>query len=155
MLIVKIWHSLLKRFVMYNNHDWKELSGRLQASFKKKEPPTKSHILELMKNCDAQNIALAIEELENEQAVTVFKAIPRKIAPNVLALTGPEVSKKILKSLDENYSKQLIKKMKPKDAASVVAAATDKEQKQILKKGRISKKVVADVAKRVEYQNNS
>lgn len=144
-----------KRFIMKNNHEWKELSGRLQSSFRKKEPPTQSHLLELMKNCDAQNIALAIEELETEQAVTVFKAIPRKIAPNVLALTGPEVSKKILKDLDGDYAKQLIKKMKPKDAASVVAAAPDKEQKQILKKGRISKKIVADVAKRVEYQTNS
>jgi len=68
---------------MKNNHEWKELSGRLQSSFRKKEPPTQSYLLELMKNCDAQNIALAIEELETEQAVTVFKAIPPKILTNV------------------------------------------------------------------------
>ncbi len=73
---------------------------------------------ELLKNCDTQNIALAIEDLETENAIYVFKAIPHAFSANVLALIGPQLAEKILKNLEPEQVKELIQKMDPKDAAA-------------------------------------
>jgi magnesium transporter len=140
---------------MKPNHDWKELSGRLNSLFQKKEKPTAPELSELVQNCDAQNIALAIEELKTEDAVETFKAIPSALSSDVLALTGPELAKKILKHIDPGEVKKLIKKMNPKDAAAVMAAAPGKEQKEVLKSGKMPGKIVADAKKKVEYPQNS
>lgn len=48
---------------------------------KNKEKPTASEVSELVQNCNVQNIALALEELETGHAIETFKAIPSSLSP--------------------------------------------------------------------------
>ena len=140
---------------MKTEHAWKELSGRLKSMFEKKEKPTSSELTELFQNCDAQNIALAIEDLETENAIMVFKAIPHSFSPEVLALIGPDLTEKILKHLEPDQVKELIQKMQPKDAAEVLTDIPRHQRKAILKEGRTTEKVAKDAEQRTSYPKNS
>lgn len=140
---------------MKTDYAWKELSGRLKSMFEKKEKPTLSELTELFQNCDAQNMALAIEDLETENAIMVFKAIPHSFSPEVLALIGPDLTEKILKHLEPDQVKELIQKMQPKDAAEVLADIPKQQQKHILKDNDAPEKVVTDAKLRIGYPKNS
>ena len=140
---------------MKTEHAWKELSGRLKSMFEKKEKPTSSELTELFQNCDAQNIALAIEDLETENAIMVFKAIPHSFSPEVLALIGPDLTEKILKHLEPDQVKELIQKMQPKDAAEVLADIPKQQQKYILKDNDAPEKAITDAKLRMGYPKNS
>ena len=140
---------------MKNDHAWKELSGRLKSSFQKKEKPISSALGELVQSYDAQNIALAIEELETEDAIDTFKAIPPALSSDVMALIDPDLAEKILKHLEPEQVKQLVRKMQPKDAAAVLADAPKQQQKDILKESKTRKKVTTDAEQRIVYPKNS
>jgi magnesium transporter len=145
---------------MKNDHSWKELAGRLKSLYEKKQDSgnvdeKNSKLRELFKNCDAANIALAIEDLETANAITTFKAVPASISADVLALIDPQLAEKILKHLEPAQVDNLIQRMRPKDAASVIADAPKKQQKNILKEPQTTKKVAADAKQRTSYPKNS
>jgi magnesium transporter len=140
---------------MKTDYAWKELSARLKSLFQKKENPATPELAELLKNCDAQNIALAIEDLETENAIHVFKAIPHSFSPDVLALIGPQLAEKILKNLEPEQVKKLIQKMDPKDAAAVLTDIPKHKRKGILNDGKTPEKVATDVEQRTNYPKNS
>ena len=140
---------------MKTDYAWKELSGRLKSAFEKKEKPTSSELTELVQNCDAQNMALAIEDLETENAIMVFKAVPHSFSSDVLALIGPDLTEKVLKHLEPDQVKELIQKMQPKDAAEVLADIPKQQQKHILKDNDAPEKAVTDAKLRMGYPKNS
>ena len=116
---------------MKNDHSWKELAGRLKSLYEKKQDSgnvdeRNSNLRELFKNCDPENIALAIEDLETANAITTFKAVPAAMSSDVLALIDPQLAEKILKHLEPAQVDNLIQRMRPKDAASVIADAPKK-----------------------------
>src|SRR5665213_3028253 len=100
--------TFTKLNIMKTDYPWKELSGRLKTAFQKKEKPTVSELSELLQGCDPQNIALAVEELETENAITVFKQIPHSFSPDVLALINPDLTEKILQHLGPDQVKELV-----------------------------------------------
>ena|SRR6185437_4018117 len=140
---------------MKTEHAWKELSGRLKSMFEKKEKPTSSELTKLFQNCDPQNMALAIEDLETENAIIVFKAIPNSFSPEVLALINPDLTEKILKHLEPRQVKEFIQKMKPNDAAEVLTDIPRHQRKAILKEGKTNEKVAKDAEQRTNYPKNS
>lgn len=140
---------------MKKDHGWKELAGRLKSSFLQEEKPTLEMLSELTQQCDAQNIALAIEELDTEYAIDTFKSLPTDLSYEVMAMMSPDLAKKILKHLEPDQVKSLIRKMEPLDAASVLSDVPKQQQKYILQEKKMRKKVVADVEQRIVYPKNS
>ncbi len=140
---------------MKKDHGWKELAGRLKSSFQQEEKPTLEMLSELTQQCDAQNIALAIEELDTEYAIDTFKSLPTDLSYEVMAMMSPDLAKKILKHLEPDQVKSLIRKMEPLDAASVLSDVPKQQQKYILQEKKMRKKVVADVEQRIVYPKNS
>lgn len=141
---------------MENNHSWKELSGRLEKLFKDKEhEPGPDQLAELIQDHDAENIALALEDLDTEQAIKAFRAVPDRKSPEVLARLGPELAKKILKHLQPEHLTSLIKKMQPKDAAALLADAPKRKQADIIKEADAPLKVITDAENRMEFPRNS
>ena len=110
-----------------NHNEWKEIAGRLEALFKKKASPEARLILEIVQNRSSENIALALENLEREQAILVFKQINHKDAPGLLAKLNYELAGKIAKHFKPEELNFLLQQMNEKDAAGILAESPAKQ----------------------------
>lgn len=141
---------------MNNENKWKELAGRLESLFKKKDKkPEIADLRDLIKNQEPTDIAMALDELETEQAITAFTAIEKPVARQVIPKINAELAKKILKKLQPGELADLVKDLDPKLAAAVVTEAPKKEVESFLNDQLSHPTAARDVEYRIEFRKNA
>ncbi len=134
---------------------YKQLAESLAALFKEhnKEPATEQLVNVTTKACPA-DIALALDELTEEQALRVFKTLDDDIATEVLAKLDQKHTEYILEALDPEHVATLLEPLPAREAANVLAEATDEQAKQVLQ-AEVPEPAAADAQHRLEYEKGS
>lgn len=137
---------------MTQESDWKELVKRLNALFEKPEnKPEKEAIKNALGNETAVNIALAIEELKPEQAVSVFETLDKQTAADVLAKLDPDHTKEIVTKLHPGELPGLIEPLPPREAAGVLVEVSSKQLRTYLNNNAADPSAVRDTQHRLNY----
>ena len=131
---------------------WKELVERLNALFEnKEESPKPDAIRKVLSDEPAANIALAIEEMEPENALTVFKSLEKSLQAEVLPKLDSEQIKEILRETKPHQLPDLIEPLAPREAASVLSEAPTQQLKTYLNNDQADPSAVKDVEQRLQY----
>jgi magnesium transporter len=134
---------------------WKELAKRLKALPEKKKIAKDNPIRAELANETAADIALALEELPEEQAINIFLTLNGRKSSEVLSCLEPGISKKILAGLPEEQIAAVLKSLQPRDAANLAAEAPKKQIDHIIKDDLSEPVVKQDVEHRLQYRKGT
>ncbi len=140
---------------MATEQQWAELSKEMLDIFNQNASPDKQTIIELLEGKPAAAIALAMESLKPEQAVTVFKVLDTQHATEVLALLEPELTKQVLSKMPNNSLSGLVAELSPREAATVVTEAPRRHIRQYLKNNNADPATLMDAETRLRYPKGS
>jgi magnesium transporter len=134
---------------------WKELAKRFKALPEKEDIAEDNPIRADLVNETAQDIALALEEINEEQAVKIFLTLDQSKTSQVLSSLEPVRSKKILAQLPPDQMAAVLNELQPRDAATLVTEAPKKQIKTFVKNRLARPEVVHDVEHRLQYPKGS
>lgn len=134
---------------------WKELAQRLKTLPEKKDIPEGDPICASLADETAADIALALEELPEEQAASIFMTLEQDKATAVLAALEPALSKKILAQLPPDQLAAVVNALPPRDAATLVTEAPRKQINRYVKSKQAEPDIVRDVEQRLDYPKGS
>jgi magnesium transporter len=141
---------------MAETSDWKELSERLKVIFEKPEKePLFGKLYEALRDEPPANIALMMEDLSPEEAVTVFSALDKPVATAVLSVLAPDLAHQLLKQLNPDQVAGLIEGLPPREAAAIIAEAPSKQVKSFLNDEQANISAVHDLQYRLNYRKGS
>jgi magnesium transporter len=140
---------------MPENLHWKELAKRLKTLPEKTDIPDDDPIVASLADETAADIALALEELSEDQAAKIFLALEQAKAAEVLSDLEPVVSKKILAKLPADKLSAVVNSLPPRDAATLVIEAPRKQINKFIKDDQSAAAVVHDVEHRLKYPKAS
>lgn len=137
---------------MTKEPDWKELVDSLKSLFEDENNlPESDAICSLLADEAAADIALAIEELEPEQAIQVFHCLNRSMARDVLMKIEPDLAKSLTKELDPGELSELVDSLPPREAALIVTEASRKQVREFVKDELSDPSAVREVESRMVY----
>jgi len=134
---------------------WKELAKRLKTLPEKKDISQDDPVCAGLADETAADIALALEELPEEQAAKIFLVLDQAKASAVLSSLEPVVSKKILGKLPPDKLSAVVGSLPPRDAATLVTEAPRKQINRFIKNKHSEPGVVHDVEHRLKYPKDS
>ncbi len=134
---------------------YKQLAESLAALFKEhnEQPATEQLVNVIAEACPA-DMALALDELTEEQALRVFKTLDDDTATEVLAKLDQEHTEYILEALDPEHVATLLEPLPAREAANVLAEATDEQAEQVLQ-AEVPEPAAAVAQHRLEYEKGS
>jgi len=134
---------------------YKQLAESLAALFKEhNEQPAKEQLVNVTTEACPADIALALDELTEEQTLRVFKTLDDDTATEVLAKLDQEHTEYILEALDPEHVATLLEPLPAREAANVLAEATDEQAEQVLQ-AEVPEPAAADAQHRLEYEKGS
>lgn len=136
--------------------DWKELAKRFHKLFERKDKmPGHREIQAVIIDEPPSNIALAMEELQTDQAAWIFQVLDERRTTQVLSKVEPELAHHLLKNLPPNKLSALVESLPPREAAAVVSEAPKKLVKKYLKDRLANPCAVEDLEEKLKYPKNS
>lgn len=107
---------------------WKELLARLNLALRKQEKGSATESLRNeLRGQPPADIALAMEELESEQAARLFGTLDSPRAAEVLAKLGPELAREIIGQLRQGELASLTEQLPPREAAALISKAPESQ----------------------------
>lgn len=136
--------------------DWKVLTQRLQEIFEPSDQTQDDQeIQDILVDANSSDIALAMEDLQIEYAVCVFRTLDEKMATEVLPKLEPELAEAAVAKLSSDKLAALVKSLPPREAASVVSEAPQNIVKRYLKDRKADPFAVEDLQEKLKYPKNS
>jgi len=141
---------------MSKDSQWKELKEDLTSALHETgNRPENQELKCILQNHSSADIALALEELEADQAIIVFEALEKSVSIEVLAKMEPERTNEILKKHPERL-RSLLHSLAPRDAATVLTDISNKLNSNVKWKKKLTDpKALDDVNLRLCYPKGS
>lgn len=134
---------------------WKELAKRLKTLPEKKEIAEGDPVCAALAEETPADIALALEELSEEQAVKIFLTLDQAKASEVLSALEPALSKKIMGEIPADKLSAIVNILPPRDAATLVTEAPRKQINRYIKNKASEPDIVRDIEHRLDYPKDS
>jgi magnesium transporter len=136
--------------------NWKDLAERLKTLFADPECKPKSQTLyEAVTNEPTANIALAMEELNEDQAACLFESLDASRSAEVLSMVSPDMVEGLVKAKTPEEIAELVKDLSPRDAASVVSETSKQQIRNFIKSDLGDISTVRDVETRLNYRKGT
>lgn len=137
--------------------NWKTLTEQMKAVLEKKRPDTDlaKQLSPVLGSSAPETIALAMENLEPADALSIFPLLEEQKAAEVLAKLEPGLAGQIMAEhthLDLNAELQ---RFAPREAAAVVAEAPAKLVSEYMKSDQADPSAKHDVEQRLQYRKGT
>lgn len=132
---------------------WQVLLEELRTALAKEhcEPELK----QLLEPEEPADIALAMEELETNEAQRVFATLDVDRAATVLAMLGPELTRDVANMFDGSQLARIIKQMPDREAAAVLAEQPREDARESVECGAVSYAVAEEARQRAQFPEHS
>jgi magnesium transporter len=118
--------GVLWRLPMIDVPRWEDLQAKLQQILCEKEVDFAS-IGRLLQGYEPADIALALEEIDPDDAVSVFRTLEKETSATVLAMLAPGLTKAITGGLDQEEITQLADMLPNREAFALLLEQPDSE----------------------------
>lgn len=137
--------------------DWKTLAGQIKAGLGKKLAAGElaGSLSSLFNTCTPETIALALEDLNAEDALCIFAMLETQKATEVLAKLDPALAGRILATHTSFDLGAGLQPVAPREAATVIAEAPGKVISKYMKSKLADLSAKHDIEQRIQYRKGT
>lgn len=132
---------------------WETLLGHLRRVLD--EEQCEDALRDLLQDEQPADIALAMEELEEQDAQRVFAALGDHAAPPVLSMVGPDLARKVANMFEAPALARMVAAMPDRDAAALLADQPRAASRASVARGAVSLNVAREASNRGRWADGS